>query len=182
MNSNDLQKDFALKNMRQECIPVGCVPSAAVAVSPPRTPPTMHIPLPCMSPCHAHSPCHAQTPHAFPPAMHAPTTHAPAMHAPLPCTPPCHAHPLAMHTPRGQNDRRLWKHNLSATTVADGKTFYVFTQVKQVCSQFSAGCDRKNLVLLLYIRGNTSRTGTLLIYVTWSVCIYLPPVNEGSGK
>ena len=35
----------------------------------------------------------------------------------------CHAHPSAMHTPppphRGQNDRRLWKHNLSATT-ADG--------------------------------------------------------------
>ena len=29
----------------------------------------------------------------------------------------------AVHLPptRGQNDRLLWKHNLSATTVADGK-------------------------------------------------------------
>ena len=48
----------------QECIPVGCVPSAAVAVSP-----TTHTPLPC----NPH--------HACPPAMHAPSPHTP-----LPCT------------------------------------------------------------------------------------------------
>ena len=38
-------------NIKQECIPVGCVPSAAVAVSP-----AMHTPLPCMPPRHARPP------------------------------------------------------------------------------------------------------------------------------
>ena len=65
---------------RQECIPVGCVPSAAVAVSPathaplpPRTPLRHACSLPCMPPCHVH---------------------------PLPCMPPCHACPSpARHVP-----------------------------------------------------------------------------------
>ena len=45
---------------KQECIPVGCVPPTAVAVSPAthhaplsRIPPATHAPLPCMPPCHA---------------------------------------------------------------------------------------------------------------------------------
>ena len=59
---------FFYNNSRQECIPVGCVPSA----------------------------------------MH-----------PLPRTPPCHAQPLVNR----MTDRRLWKHYLSATTVANGKDF-----------------------------------------------------------
>ena len=65
---------------QQECIPVGCVPSAAVAVSPathyhsppappcplPRRPPATHaplphIPLPCMPPRHTCPPCHAHS-------------------------------------------------------------------------------------------------------------------------
>ena len=40
----------------------------------------------------------------MPPAMHPLARMPPAMHAP----------------PREQNNRRLWKHSLSATTVADG--------------------------------------------------------------
>ena len=63
----------------QECIPVGCVPSAAVGVS-----------------CHAHPLL----------AMHAPATCAPpsqcmplAMHTPLPCTPPMPHTPPAIHAP-----------------------------------------------------------------------------------
>ena len=32
--------------------------------------------------------------------------------------------------PRGQNDRHLWKHYLSATTVADGKYCLIWCQVK----------------------------------------------------
>ena len=64
---------------KQECIPVGCVPSAGVAVSP-----VTHALLP-------HMPSH----HACPPAMHAP------YHAhPPPCMPPFATHtPFAMHAP-----------------------------------------------------------------------------------
>ena len=87
--------------MIQECTPVGCVPSAAVAVSL-----VMHTPQPQMPLCHAH-----------PPATHAPchATHATLPHMPpLPCTlpclacsppcTPCHAYPLpctppTMHAP-----------------------------------------------------------------------------------
>ena len=52
-------------------------------------------------------PCHAWPRYAHPFAMHAPL---------LPCMPPFVTHAL----PCGQNDRCLWKHYLSATTVADG--------------------------------------------------------------
>ena len=77
--------------------------------------------LPCTPPWHTNHPAiHA------PPAMHAPSCHAHSspciplftMHAPL-----CHACPPLPHMPPGQSDRRLWKHYLSATTVADGKNF-----------------------------------------------------------
>ena len=54
--------------------------------------PCRACPLPCM-PLAIYAPCHA------PPGTHA----------------PCHARP-----PCEQNNRRLWKHSLSATTVADG--------------------------------------------------------------
>ena len=96
--------------------------------------PAMHTPchvhlLPCMHPCHActpamHTPCHACPPlpciHPF--DRHTLLHHTCPlfiMHAPLHHTySPPH---FATHTPHcGQNDRRLWKHYLSATTVADG--------------------------------------------------------------
>ena len=87
---------------KQECIPVGCVPSA-------------HWPYPVVSatqaPCHAHPrchacplkpthPCHAHPPPRMPPAMYAPCHTCP----PIPCMPPTmhapyHACPPAMHTP-----------------------------------------------------------------------------------
>ena len=81
-------------NVLQECIPVGCVPSAAVAISPAtHTPPAMH------APCHACPLPHMPPYHTHPPVMHALChTHLPTMHAPLPHTPPCHACPLH-HTP-----------------------------------------------------------------------------------
>ena len=80
---------------KQECIPVGCVLPAAVAISP-----ATHTPL-----CHAcpPSPCMPPSPNMPPFTMHAPltmnspfTTHAPLCHThpPSPCmTPLCHAHP-----------------------------------------------------------------------------------------
>ena len=67
---------------KQECIPVGCVASAAVAVSPGMHAPTTHAPLPCTPPCHAH-PYHAHplpcTPHACPPATHATLPRTPTL-------------------------------------------------------------------------------------------------------
>ena len=66
--------------LEQECIPVGCVPSAAVAgsLAMHRPPPPRHTRL---------LPCHA--------CMVAPPRHT----HPLPCTPSCHACPH-----RGQSD------------------------------------------------------------------------------
>ena len=74
---------------KQECIPVGCVPSAAMAVSPAMHAPHHACPLPCMP----HLPC--TPPPCMPPfATHAPchtclfTLHAPIHHlCPLPCMP-----------------------------------------------------------------------------------------------
>ena len=68
------------KRLIQECIPVGCVPSAAVAVSP-----ATSTPLCCACPPTMHAPCHAcPLPYMLPPTVHAPL---PCM--PPPCTPPC---------------------------------------------------------------------------------------------
>ena len=88
-NSVTNQDSFECK---QECIPVGCVPSAAVAVSP-----TMHAPLPHTHPPATHAPPPAMhAPYqACPTAMHAPCYVPPAMHAPQPCTPPA----PCMHAP-----------------------------------------------------------------------------------
>ena len=119
-------QNLTLSFFEEECIPVGCVPSAAVAVSPVThaPPPTHHThPLPHMPPPHHACPlCHAHLPlPQMPPPF---ATHAPPL---------CCAHPLfAMHAPPpcGQTDTcELWKHNLSATTVADGKYSCVDTTV-----------------------------------------------------
>ena len=110
----------------------------------------MHASWPCMSPFHACPPFHAWPPDTHVPLCHTcpPATHAPCHTWPLPCMCPPLPHmppspcmtPFAMHTPFathappspctpplstcmrpcGQNDRGLWKHYLSATTVADG--------------------------------------------------------------
>ena len=75
---------------QQECIPVGCVPSTAVAISP------------AMYTC---PPCHARPLSHMPPsAMHVSAMHTSIMHAPLPCTPsslhvPLPRMPPAMHAP-----------------------------------------------------------------------------------
>ena len=68
-----VRNDTSVHENEQENIPVGCVPSAAVAVSP-----AMHAPY------HAHP-----LPHMYPlPCM--PPSHAcpPVMHAPQSCMPP----------------------------------------------------------------------------------------------
>ena len=67
--------------VKQDCIPVGCVPSAEVAVSP-----ATHT---CMPPCHVCLPHHTPLP------CIASTMHAPLPHMPL----PCHASPLLPHMP-----------------------------------------------------------------------------------
>ena len=80
--SHRTKTDLKTKNIKdQECIQVGCVPFAAVAVSPAMDaschvhPPAAHAtchayPLPCMPPTYA--PCHAHLLPRTPPAMHAP--------------------------------------------------------------------------------------------------------------
>ena len=91
---------------KKEYIPVGCVPSTAVAVSP-----AMHAPChTCPPPCHTCHAMHASVPHIPPPhppllpSMPPFTTHAPfTMHAcpfhhtcpPSLCVPP----PFTTHTP-----------------------------------------------------------------------------------
>ena len=63
---------------KQECTPVGCVPSTSVAISPTCMPPAMH------NPCHTCPlPCHTCPP---------PPRTTPGMHS------PCHAHPLPCNT------------------------------------------------------------------------------------
>ena len=104
---------------KQEYIPVGCVPSAAVAISTGMHAPHHAHPLPCMTPCHVYPlamhtplpctpPCHAHHLPHMPPchtcplaAVHAPlaAVHAPLRHTPLPHMPSCHSCPLAMHAP-----------------------------------------------------------------------------------
>ena len=71
---------------KQECIPVGCIPPAAVATSPAKHIPLHHecVPLPCMPPL---------------PHTHPFTTHAPLGQAcppPLPCMPPFAMHALLL--------------------------------------------------------------------------------------
>ena len=84
---NDVHK--RRKSAQQECILVGCVPSAAVAVSPAThthpTLPRMRLQT-CTHPCHA---CPPTTPTAVPPVM--PT----AMHAAYHTCPPPHTSPPA---------------------------------------------------------------------------------------
>ena len=127
---------------------------------PPCMSPCHACPLSCKPPCHAH-PCHAcppamHTPQPqIPPAMHAATTDAllpctpPATHAPLPCMSPlpcmptCHACLNPPASSPGQKDRiletRLWKHYLSATTVADGNDTLCI-QASQVNNRNSPRC------------------------------------------
>ena len=84
------------KYAKQECIPVGCVPSAAVAVSP--------------------------ATHAPPPPRHAcsPTTRP--MHTLLPCMPPYHArHPATPHAPPPTPPWTAFLTHASSTSFADGK-------------------------------------------------------------
>ena len=111
----------------QECIPVGCILHAAVAISP-----SMHAPTtPAM-----HTTCHACPLPCTPPAMHAPLPRTPpTMHTtchacPLPCTPPamhttCHACPPATHT-------TYHAHHLSRMPWGIWKGLYVYINKKAV--------------------------------------------------
>ena len=122
----------------QECIPVECLTSAAVAVSPAMHAPchgcpllAMHAtchacplpcmptchtcPLPCMPPCHTCPLPHMPLPH-MPPVIHAPcyacplSCMPPVTHAPSPTMhAPCHAYPLP-HIPLPTVDRILDTH------------------------------------------------------------------------
>ena len=136
-----------LKNVLQERIPV----AAAVAVSPEMHAPSMHAPL------------H----HACPPAMHTPLHHT----CPLPCTPhhthvppplPCMC-PFTMHAPP-RTDRRLKKHYLSATTVADGiNTFKSVLIFSIICNLFQGLAWAKylrlySLLLNLFVKVCLSRS------------------------
>ena len=82
--------------VKQECIPVGYVPSAAVAVTPAMQAPCHAHPPPHMPPPTMHAPCHA-----CPPALHTPhpcQAYPPATHAPSHACLPCHTCP-SHHTP-----------------------------------------------------------------------------------
>ena len=90
--------------VKQECIPVGYVPSAAVAVTPATQAPCHAHPPPHMPPPTMHAPCHAcpHPCHACPHPCQAcppPLPSIPPCHTcPLPCMPPCHTCP-SHHTP-----------------------------------------------------------------------------------
>ena len=103
--------------IKQECIPAECVPSASVVISPAM-----------------HAPCHT-----YPPPCACPLPCMPPMHAPLWCMPPCDACPLSRIPPPPMPlatlsphlvdrilDTCLWKHYLSATTVADGNNQHIY--------------------------------------------------------
>ena len=82
-NTGSQNIDYTCK---QEYIPVGCVPPAAIAIFPAMHAPCHTCPSAMHDPCHAcqpathtpamHAPCHACPHHAWPPAMHAPPHHA----------------------------------------------------------------------------------------------------------
>ena len=115
--SNHITDPTSKYPMKQECIPVGCVPPSHwpyLIVSHACPPATMHTPScnhacspqPCMplTTTHAPQPCTPPQPHMPPAAMHVPTTiHAPHNHAcpPQPCMPPTtmHAPHNHAHTP-----------------------------------------------------------------------------------
>ena len=107
---------------KQECIPVGCVPSAhwphvgaggrvwqgaCVAHT---------CPLPCMPPPATHAPCHTCPLPCMPPTC--PYAHHACPPPHMPPIPPTrhslyHARPPATHThPSLWTDRHLWRHNL----------------------------------------------------------------------
>ena len=90
--------------LKQECIPVGCIPPTCrpypIASNGGRD-----LPNPLKA-----DPLDANPPDADPPG----------------CRPPLDADPLDadpswMQTPRGQNDRQVWKHYLAQTSFAVGK-------------------------------------------------------------
>ena len=101
------------------------------------------MPLPHMSLCHTcpppHMPlCHAKPPKPpIPPPMHTllPShTHSLWTEPQTPVNPPGHASPLlAMYAPLEQNHRRLWKHNLAATTLRTVKILEI-SQIVSRCA------------------------------------------------
>ena len=108
--------------------PLPCIPPVMHAPTM-HAPPAMHAPLPymslsCMTPCHACPPATHICHHTCPPPCK-----PPAMY-----TPNCHTCPSATHAPHGQNDRGLWKHYLSATTVADGNNFNGIERMNTICN------------------------------------------------
>ena len=168
--------------MQKECIPVGYVPSAAVAISCQAHPPAMHNP-PAM--------------HA-PPAMHTLTMHAPLCHTcPLPHMPPLHHTctplPRMLHLacmPPRLNDRHLWNITFpqlllrTVTSVLKGnlyehhwKTNFKFLIKKMYFLEFCEGVLNNFLVVLntrfkcmkIYLEHCTSvqRSTALLSVHTW---------------
>ena len=63
------------------------------------------------------------------------------------------------HPPRGENDRRLWKHNLSATTVADGKNYLLLHLFKvRSCGRhqrFAESVDRVWRFVAVFVHRET---------------------------
>ena len=113
-----------------------------------------------------------------PPAMHAPTTHA-----------PCHACPPATHVPPLDRilDTRLWKHYLSATTVADGNhSLWIYSKGAR------AKAERDNIIFYILGRGKGRATATIYYLgnvdgIFWdnSLAVFglqiMPPVGLNAG-
>ena len=120
---------------KQECIPVGCVPSAAVAVSPtmhgtpnpPRMTPAMH-PSVMHTPCHTYPSGYVKMRSYYMDKTGVLPCIPPLHHACPTAAPPHHAHTLLCIPPNLDRilDTRLWKHYLSATTVADDNKRWYF--------------------------------------------------------
>ena len=103
-----------LESSEQECIPVGCIPTAAVAAFP-----VTHAPHHKCCPLHHTCPpftMHVPLCHACPLATHTPTfphTHPFTTHTPSPHTPLHHICPpamLAMHAPQANRTPKACTH------------------------------------------------------------------------
>ena len=137
-----------------ECIPVGCVPPAAIAFFP-----ATHAPLPRMSPhhtCPLPPPCMSTQPCTSPLAMHA----------------PCHTCP----PPDRILDTRLWKYYLAATSL---RVVIMYTPSSGLgvknCKSTHRLCDVERSL------GEVDRHECYPC-VRWSLTVHCFPVNFSPGS
>ena len=141
-------------------MPVGCVPSTSVAVSPA-----------CMPPCHAHPPATHTTPcHACPLPMYTPTLcHAHPLHYAYHL---CHAcpHPLP-HTPLFAMHIPLCHTCPPVNRITDRCKNITFLQfrLRVVKINFILACSKSELFLTACLQCSKGNTKASIQFKTWSI-------------